>query len=398
MHVATSESVCSVDKLQEYTEFFRRFDHEVTKTSIPVAYQAPVAEWLEEGTPRETVKNGEIQCIIVSKEVLSNTPVRDFSGTVKFVMHPGDILVERVAFQNFDCAKQDIRRILEEHDNVIFELWEEKPECQELVKHFGLQWLCTKILQTDELVGVYGACSLPTSVNYDKYDLLSVARLKLDPADVRECACSLERVPAYIDHYSLCSKEHSWSAVSLRGYGGLTEFISKPSEMSQKWKDENPDKRDWSVSDTPLRPHLPEFEPLIEAIPGRKDRIRLMRLKPGGGEIYRHTDIQDKDAGTAKGKLMRIHIPITTNQQVLFECWDLRGVNQINHMRPGEPWYMDVRKPHRVENKGTTDRIHLVIDVESNEALKQLVDCQDSWRDRGHKNEVLSPQDLFVSD
>jgi hypothetical protein len=34
---------------------------------------------------------------------------------------------------------------------------------------------------------------------------------------------------------------------------------------------------------------------------------------------------------------------------------------------------MDVRKPHRVENYGKTDRIHLVIDVETNEPLKRLL-------------------------
>src|ERR1700694_4002932 len=361
MHVAATARDHSIEKLQEYTEFFREFDHEVTKTSIPAAYRAPVARWLEEGTLSERVQDGKIQCVIVGALLTDDTPVSDFTGEIKFVMRQGDMFIERIAFQDLDCAREEIGRILNKHENVFFELWEEKPECRQIAEYFGLKWLRTKILQTDELVGVYGSCSPSGSVQYDECDLLALAQLNIRKFDIAECVESLERVPAYIDHYSMCSKNKTWSAVSIRGYGGLAEFISKPSEMSQAWKRDNPEKLSWSISDTPLRVQLPEFEPLIDAITGRKHRIRLMRLKPGGGEIYKHTDIQDTDAGIGEGKLMRIHIPIITSKYVKFECWDLRGVSQTSHMGPGEAWYMDVRKPHRVENYGTTDRIHLVI-------------------------------------
>jgi Aspartyl/Asparaginyl beta-hydroxylase len=373
MQVATTERRFSAERLQEYTEFFKEFDYEVTKSSLPAAYQAPVARWLQQGTLSERVQDGRIQCIVVGAPLLADTPVCDFSGNPKFWMRRGDMFIERIAFQDIRHAKEEIGRILEEYENVFFELWEEMPRCQQIVKHFGLEWLCTKILHTDELVGVYGRFARPISVPYGQCDLVSVAKLNIQPFDVADCRNSLSRVPAYSDHYSMCSKGNTWSAVSLRGYGGLAEFISKPSEMSQRWKNENPEKLKWNISDTPLRAALPEFEPLIEAIPGEKHRIRLMRLKPGGGEIYRHTDIQDADAGTEQGKLMRVHIPIITSPSVKFECWNLRGVSKVCYMAPGESWYVDVRKPHRVENYGTTDRIHLVIDAESNEPLKRLV-------------------------
>ncbi|HEX3153668.1 MAG TPA: aspartyl/asparaginyl beta-hydroxylase domain-containing protein [Candidatus Angelobacter sp.] len=373
MHVAATARDRSVGELQRYTQFFQEFDHEVTKYSIPAAYQAPIARWLEEDALNEISENGQTQCIIVGTLLQEDTPVADFTGVVKFVMHTGDMFVERIAFQDFDCARKEISRILDAHETVFFELWEEKPECRQIVDYFDLKWLCTRILQTDELVGVYASSSCAISVEYDECDLIAIAPVKIEKLDIADCAKSLERVPAYIDHYSMCSKDKTWSAVSIRGYGGLSEFISKPSEMSQAWRSSNPEKLDWVIADTPLRAQLPEFEPLINAIPGNKHRIRLMRLKPGGGEIYKHTDIQDKDAGTAEGKLMRIHIPIVTSKYVKFECWDLRGVSQINHMGIGEAWYMDVRKPHRVENYGKIDRIHLVIDVESNESLKRLL-------------------------
>ena len=43
------------------------------------------------------------------------------------------------------------------------------------------------------------------------------------------------------------------------------------------------------------------------------------------------------------------------------------------NMRVGEAWYLDVRKPHRAYNGGTTDRIHIVVDVESNEKLRSML-------------------------
>ena len=42
-------------------------------------------------------------------------------------------------------------------------------------------------------------------------------------------------------------------------------------------------------------------------------------------------------------------------------------------MKEAEAWYLDVRKPHRAVNGGDTHRIHLVIDVVSNEELRKLL-------------------------
>ena len=42
-------------------------------------------------------------------------------------------------------------------------------------------------------------------------------------------------------------------------------------------------------------------------------------------------------------------------------------------MKEAEAWYLDVRKPHRAVNGGEDYRIHLVIDVVSNPALRELM-------------------------
>ena len=36
------------------------------------------------------------------------------------------------------------------------------------------------------------------------------------------------------------------------------------------------------------------------------------------------------------------------------------------NMQPGEAWYLNFNLPHSVANRGTTDRIHLVIDCVMN--------------------------------
>ena len=43
------------------------------------------------------------------------------------------------------------------------------------------------------------------------------------------------------------------------------------------------------------------------------------------------------------------------------------------HMGAGEAWYLDDRKPHRAKNSGEEDRIHFVMDVESNPKLLALL-------------------------
>jgi hypothetical protein len=42
-------------------------------------------------------------------------------------------------------------------------------------------------------------------------------------------------------------------------------------------------------------------------------------------------------------------------------------------MRPGEAWHIDVRFPHEVHNRGPEDRVHLVLDLVDNQALRDLM-------------------------
>jgi hypothetical protein len=42
-------------------------------------------------------------------------------------------------------------------------------------------------------------------------------------------------------------------------------------------------------------------------------------------------------------------------------------------MNEGECWYLNVNFPHKVANRGATDRVHLVIDCAVDDWLRALV-------------------------
>ena len=72
----------------------------------------------------------------------------------------------------------------------------------------------------------------------------------------------------FTNHYSNYNKGKSWSAISLRGYTPEWSFITKPAEMSKKWKEENKD-TEFKLQDTELRKMFPEVEDVLEWLPGR---------------------------------------------------------------------------------------------------------------------------------
>jgi hypothetical protein len=134
--------------------------------------------------------------------------------------------------------------------------------------------------------------------------------------------------------------------------------------MNDKWKEENKDNV-FGLIDTPLYEVFPEVREFVEQLGKKIHRVRFMRLKPGGGELERHTDQVDSDSGGSKGKLARIHVPIKTNDDVIFTVWNTKGKPEKINMKVGEYWFLDTRKAHQAINGGAEERIHLVIDVVS---------------------------------
>ena len=264
-------------------------------------------------------------------------------------------------------------------------IWEESVAQRNAATMARYKKIGAKITSFGEIYGVYFR-DVPglfsdverPHVKIPEYEKLALTKLKIEKTDSIEAALvgirgMLKTLPEFTNHYSNYNDKGSWKALSLRGYRSDSTFITKPVEMNKKWKKENEGSLNWQIEDTPLRAQFPEVEVLLDQLPGEKHRIRFMSLKPKDGELRRHTDLVDPDQGIADGKLARIHFPIVTNDKVLFQNWDWNGKADPINMKVGEAWYLDVRKPHRAVNSGDTHRIHMVIDVVSNEELRKLL-------------------------
>jgi len=90
---------------------------------------------------------------------------------------------------------------------------------------------------------------------------------------------------------------------------------------------------------------------------------RLLRLGPGG-QIHEH---RDYDLGGPDADL-RLHIPLVSPPHV-----DFMLDGQRMPMAAGECWFLDLSRPHRVDNRDTQARIHLVLDCRPSGWLEQAI-------------------------
>ena len=100
-----------------------------------------------------------------------------------------------------------------------------------------------------------------------------------------------------------------------------------------------------------------EFEIIenkLKEIYGKGFIIRaILVLLKSNSKINRHID-----TGKSLSICHRIHIPIITNKNVLFEI-----DNEIKNLKEGEMWEINnSEKMHSVINNSNADRIHLIVD------------------------------------
>lgn len=324
--------------------------------------------------------HGDAVATVEWARVRQSRAVKDFRGEPMVRMEPGDVQVRRVAcLPGFEeqllSLLADVAAAVPQGGALFLILFVEAPSTAAILAKVPAQRVATKIPASSELIGVYalgrggrnlGALTLPQRETW------GIRRLDLAvPSGTLEAATEeLQRVEGWADHYSSYNRGHAWSALALRGYDrDDPHCIVKPAEMSKKWKAENSHMLDRECEATELRDKLPAINRLSQLVPGTPQRVRLMRLEPGGGELTRHADITDPEAGTGRGKVLRIHLPLVTNDDVRFASWDLQGRKVETVMTRGSAWYLDTRKPHTAVNGGQTERIHLVVDTFSTPEL-----------------------------
>jgi hypothetical protein len=159
-----------------------------------------------------------------------------------------------------------------------------------------------------------------------------------NPAGLQADLAKLE-AEMWMPHYNQRDYDGDWNSLSLRSMSGRANDILSVG---------GPD----SYRDTPVMAMCQHMRAAVEAFPFPKTSVRLLRLG-AGARIKEHVD---RDLGLADGEL-RIHVPVTTNDKMEFVVSERRLI-----LQPGEAWYIDFSKPHRIYNGGDTDRVHLVID------------------------------------
>ena len=169
------------------------------------------------------------------------------------------------------------------------------------------------------------------------------------------------------------TKGKDWTAVSLYGYGPKVTDILKPGVLKSSVQID--EKLQWTslMEATNIQPVFK----ILERLPCEFERVRFMKLE-AGKIIGRHSDKIDKQIGFDDGQIVRIHVPIRTNSDVVFSLYESprAKVAYEYNLKTGHYYYTDVTKPHAVRNMSDVDRIHLVVDCYSNDTLRTLISSQ----------------------
>lgn len=149
----------------------------------------------------------------------------------------------------------------------------------------------------------------------------------------------------WVAHYNTNDYNGNWTSLSLFSVDGKSNNIYAMPQASS------------DIIETDALGDCPYFKELLNSFLFKKTAVRLLRLA-ANAEVKPHSD---HCLGYEDGSF-RLHIPIITNPDVTFILDNERII-----MNEGECWYINANFIHSVANKGTEDRIHLVIDGERNE-------------------------------
>jgi hypothetical protein len=151
-------------------------------------------------------------------------------------------------------------------------------------------------------------------------------------------------------HYQKLHYDGEWSAIPLRSVGGKSDSIIVSPEENPVYED-----TEFLKECSYIKSVLANFKCPLQA-------VRLLKLN-AGAIIKEH---KDNDLCFEKGEV-RFHIPVRTHSDVHFFL-----DKEEMKLHEGECWYMNFNLLHSIHNKSNIDRVHLVIDAEVNDWVKDI--------------------------
>jgi hypothetical protein len=171
--------------------------------------------------------------------------------------------------------------------------------------------------------------------------VLAAHRLPLT-CDVRRLQDDLDAVAPseWAPHFNTQYYDGDWSGVPLRAHPEYRVPLAT-----------DPTRDDYA--DTAAMACCRYVPELLGDLPGDVQSVRFLRLAAGAA-IKEHRDF----GLCLENGAARLHIPVRTHADV-----DFRVAGERIRMAEGECWYVNFDLPHSVANRGTADRVHLVIDL-----------------------------------
>ncbi|TNE67505.1 MAG: hypothetical protein EP344_01995 [Bacteroidetes bacterium] len=165
--------------------------------------------------------------------------------------------------------------------------------------------------------------------------------LAFDPDLLAQDLATCDAV-VWSQHFNTNDYEGDWQALALRSATGAPDAII-PIEID-------------TYQDTELLQSCPYFKAILEQFECPLDAVRLLSLAPGS-----HIKLHRDHGLSYEQGCFRLHIPILTDPGLDFIVADTRL-----DMKPGSCWYANFDLPHRLEHRGRSRRVHLVIDGRRN--------------------------------
>lgn len=366
-----------IQQIKEYRAIFDRGYNVYSRSPFSQWNNPKIADSLSRSRLQKVWSDCNLAGYIDSHVVKTGTNVKMHSDVILGRKEKGDRVVSALGYAFLgavDCFVDALNKFTEPTWAFI---WEEDPVQREIVALANFKKIGVKVTSFAEIYGVYFRDAAGENRKHPEVSPAEfAAMLHLSFPNFGNLAEAmgerLEQIDSnFANHYSKYNKAKAWSAVSLRGFSSDITMIEKPNSMNAAWHKEH-EGENFDIQDTEMMALFPEVQQILRCFPTRHfERIRFMKLAPGGGELSRHVDAGE--SGMADGLVMRFHIPIITNPGVIFTMWDTNGEKKEQNMKVGETWLFDFRKPHMAINNGDKQRIHLVIDVYMDQAMRNFI-------------------------